>query len=154
MLNFQNLQKWQKIKFFTSKNIHGSNSELSIVVLKLPWRIWKNDVEEEPPLHTFLKIFYKTFKILVLSYNLSHFVPIYNEDWQKSCSDIRSLLFLCNEELRKKFAAILIVCQRWRHKEKETGINFVLDVILTGVFFKSYIFWRCFTYFFWSAIPL
>ena len=29
-----------------------------------------------PPFHTFLKIFYKNIKILVLSHNLSHFMPI------------------------------------------------------------------------------
>ena len=56
--------------------------EFSIVVwswyiaLKLLWRIWESDVKEKPPFHTLLQIFYKKFKILALSYNLSHFIPI------------------------------------------------------------------------------
>ena len=63
--------------------------ELSIVVwlryvaLKLLWRIWESDIKEAPPFHTFLHIFYKTFKILVLSYNLSHFVPIFKKIEEK-----------------------------------------------------------------------
>ena len=95
--------------------------ELSIIwslyiALKLLWRIWGNGVKEGPLLHTFLQIIYKTFKTLVLSYNISHFVRT-SKRLKKNCPDIRSLLFLCNEELRKSFDSILIVCRRWHHSE-------------------------------------
>ena len=50
-----------------------------------------------------------------------------------------SLLFLCNKELHKKFAPILIVCQRWHQSEKtRIGITFDLDLILSCGYFKSY----------------
>ena len=134
LLNFQILEKLQKIKFFTSKNIHGSKFRLSIVfwlryiALKFLWGIWESDVKEGPPFHTFLHIFYKTFTIL-----------------------------LYNKKLHKKFDS----CQRWRHSEKtKTGITFDLEAILICGFFKSHIFWSCFSWknkitcFFWSAVPL
>ena len=38
------------------------------------------------------------------------------DDWLKTCVDIRNLVFLPNEELYKKFAAVPNVCQRWRGK--------------------------------------
>ena len=83
LLNFQILKKWRKVKFLISKNMHGFKSlELSITVwsqyiaLKLLWRIWESDVKEGPPFYAFLQIFYKIVKVLVLSYNLSHFLPI------------------------------------------------------------------------------
>ena len=62
--------------------------ELSIVwsrynALKLLWRIWESNMKERPPFHTFLQIIYKSFKILVLSYNLFHFVPIFKKIDQK-----------------------------------------------------------------------
>ena len=105
--------------------------------------------------------FTKKIKILALSYNLLHFVPIFKEIEKKTFPDVRSLLFLCNKELHKKFAPILIVCQRWRHDEKtKTCITFDLDVILTCGFFKSYICWRCaswenkITCFFWIVVLL
>ena len=49
------------------------------IALKLLQRIWENDVKEGPLFHTFPQIFYKNFKILVLSYNISHFVPIFKK---------------------------------------------------------------------------
>ena len=47
------------------------------------WRIWESEVKEGAPFHTFLEIFYKNFKILVLSYNLSHCVPIFKKIHKK-----------------------------------------------------------------------
>ena len=95
-------------------------------------------------------------KVLVLSY--ISFCTNLQTYWQKTCPDIRSPLFLCNKELHKKFAPILIVCQRWSHGEKtKPGITFDLDVILTCGFFKSHICWKCFSWenkltcFFWIA---
>ena len=92
------------------------------------------------PFHTFLQIFYKNFKILVSSYNRSHFVSIFKKIDKKTCPDTRKLLFLYNKELHKKFSPILIVCQRWRHSQKtKNGATFDLVVILTCRFFlKSY----------------
>ena len=55
---------------------------LRYIALKFLWRIWESDVKEGPPFHTFLHIFYKTFTIL-----------------------------LCNKQLHKKFAPILIVAE-------------------------------------------
>ena len=72
-------------------------------------KIWESDVKQGPPFHTFLQLFYKKFKILVLRYNLSHFVPIFQKIDEKLGPDVRDLLFLCNEEFHKKFAPILIV---------------------------------------------
>ena len=75
-----------------------SSLKLSVVVwlryiaLQLLWRIWESDVKEGPPFHTFLHIFYKNFKILVLSDNLSHFVPIFKKIDKKTCSDIYSFI--------------------------------------------------------------
>ena len=85
--------------------------------------------------HTFLQIFYKSFKILVLSYNLSHFLPIFKKILTKNFPRCNSL-FLCNKELHKKFAPILKVCQR-RHQSEKTkiGIIFDLDVIFDLRFF-------------------
>ena len=116
--------------------------DLSTVVCRdlLLWNCLKNSVkwrQRGPPFHTFLQIFYKNVKILVLSYNLSHVVANFQKDWQKTCPYI-SLLCLCNNELHKKFGPILIACQRWSHSEKrKTSITFDLDMILTcGVFLK------------------
>ena len=74
----------------------------------------------------------------MLSYNLSYF----QEDWRKFCPDIRDI-FLCNKELHKKLAPILIVSQRRHHSEKtKTGINFNLDVVLTSGCFLKVIFFE------------
>ena len=60
-----------------------SSLELSIVdwskyiALKLFLRIWEGDIREGLQFHTFLKIFYKNFKMLMLRYNPSHFMPIF-----------------------------------------------------------------------------
>ena len=126
-----------------------SRLELSVVAwsryvaLKLLWRIWEKDVKEGegPPFRTFLQIFYKNFRILVLSYNLPHFFTYIQEDWRKTCPDIRSLLFLCNKDLHTRLTPIMIVCQRWRHSEKtKIGIIFDQDFILTCSFFKIHFF--------------
>ena len=145
-----------------------SRLELSVVAwsryvaLKLLWRIWEKDVKEGegPPFRTFLQIFYKNFRILVLSYNLPHFFTYIQEDWRKTCPDIRSLLFLCNKDLHTRLTPIFIVCQRWRHSEKtKIGITFDRDFILSCSFFKSY-FLRYFSWknkitcFFWSTALL
>ena len=54
-----------------------------------------------------------------LSYTLCFsFCTSFQEDWLKVCADINSLLFLCNKELQKKFAPMLIVCRRLCHSEK------------------------------------
>ena len=76
-------------------------------------------------------------KILLLSYNLPHFVPFFKEIDKKTCPDVRSLLFLWNKELHKKFAPILIVCQRWRHSEKKQTCT---------TFFECHICWKCFSW--------
>ena len=66
---------------------------------------------------------------------------MYQEDWQKTCPNIKSFLFLYNRKSRKKFVPFLIVCKRWRHSQKiKTDITFDLEVI----FFKCHIFWRSF----------
>ena len=71
-------------------------------------------------------------KILVLSYNLFHFP----EDWRRTCPDTRNLLFLCSKEFHKKFATILMICERWCHSEKtKTCIAFDVAVIFTCRFF-------------------
>ena len=164
------LEKWRKIKYFPSKIYMVPSLKLSIVIwmwyiaLKVLWRIWESDVNKVASFHTFFQIFYKKFKILVLNCKLSHLYQFSRRSTKNlpTCPDVRSLLFLSNKKWHKKFAPILIVCQRWRHSWKtQTGITFDLDMILTwGDFFKSHIFWRCFswknkiTYFFWSAVPL
>ena len=92
------------------------------------WR--QSDTKKENPFQTFLQISHKNFEILLLSYNVPHFVP-------------RRLTknFLYNKKSCKKFVPILIVCKRWRHSQKiKTDITFDLEVI----FFKCHIFWRCF----------
>ena len=53
----------------------SSAVSLGYIALKLLSRIWESDVKKETLFHIFLHIFYKNFKILVLRYNLSHFVP-------------------------------------------------------------------------------
>ena len=40
----------------------------------------------------------------------------FHNDWLKTWPDIRKLVFLLNEELYRKFAAVLKVWQRWRYK--------------------------------------
>ena len=126
------------------------------IALKLLWRIWESDVKEGLLLHTFLQIFFKNIKILVISY-LSHF----SRRSTKNLPKYNLPKFLCNKELHKKFAPILMSCQRWYHSEKaETRSAFDLDVILACGFFLSHIFWMCFSWknkitcFFWSAVPL
>ena len=63
--------------------------ELSIVVwsryiaLKLFWRIWENNVKEGPLFHNFHQIFHKNFKMLILIYSLSHFVPIFKKNYEE-----------------------------------------------------------------------
>ena len=49
------------------------SAELSISVYFEEFGNWRQNVLL---FHSFLQIFYKNFKILVLSYSLSHFVPI------------------------------------------------------------------------------
>ena len=81
--------------------------------------------------HNFLQIFCTNFK----------------EGWQKTCLDVRSLLFLCNKELQKKFAPILIVFLRWRHIEKtKTVITWSRRDFDLLFFLKSDVFWRCFSW--------
>ena len=117
--NFQTLEKWPKIKFWTSRNIHNFKFRTfycCLVVICCFETAWRN-------LGT----------------------------WPRRGAPIS----------HKKFAPIIIVCQRWRHSEKtETSLAFYLDAILTCGFFKSHIFWMCFssknktTCFFGSAVPL
>ena len=63
-----------------------SSLELSIVIwsqyiaLKLLWRIWKINVKEAPPFHTFLQIFYKNLKIFY-SRILTKDLPRYSESF-------------------------------------------------------------------------
>ena len=55
LLNFQILGKWRNVKFFTSKNTHGSKCRIfhfvwsRYIALKLLWKIWGKDVKEGPP---------------------------------------------------------------------------------------------------------
>ena len=146
LLNFQILEKWWNVKFFTSKNTHSSKWRIfyfvwsRYIALKLLWKIWGKDVKEGPPFEKsgkktsstrgprlknlgkrrqrvvpIWKIWEKDVKeglcftfsskyfiILLLSYNLSHFAPLFKKI-DKKFPDIRNLLFLCNEELHKKF---------------------------------------------------
>ena len=77
----------------------------------------------------------------MLIYDLSHFCTNFQKNQQKTCPNIRSLLFLCKKQLHKKFAPILVVCQRWRRsekKKKKTGITFDLDAILSCKFLKKF----------------
>ena len=93
--------------------------ELSIVVwsryiaLKLPWKIWENDVKEGTPFHTFLRIFFKNLK----KFNVK----------------------LCFSFCTTFLTLVLIVSKRWHHSDKtKTGIAFDLQVILTcEVFLKA-----------------
>ena len=108
--------------YFPSKICMVPSLKLSIVIwlwyiaLKLLWRI----------------IFFILYQFLRRS---TKNLPAY--------PDVRSLLFLCNKKWHKKFAPILIVCQRWRHSQKtQTGITFDLDVILTCGFFLKVIFFE------------
>ena len=100
----------------------------------------------------------------MLIYDLSHFCTNFQKNQQKTCPNIRSLLFLCKKQLHKKFAPILVVCQRWRHSEKKKKKNwhgFWSRRDFELQFFKKiHVFWRCFswkskiTYVFWIAVPL
>ena len=49
------------------------------ITLKLLWRSWEREVKEGAPFHIFLQIFYKSFEILMLSYNLLHFALIFQK---------------------------------------------------------------------------
>ena len=49
------------------------------IALKLLTKICESDYRKKPPFHMFLQIFCKIFKILVLSYNLSHFESIFKK---------------------------------------------------------------------------
>ena len=49
------------------------------ITLKLLWRSWESDVKEGAPFPIFLQIFYKSFEILMLSYNLPHFALIFQK---------------------------------------------------------------------------
>ena len=60
--------------------------------------ISKCDIKKGPPFHTFLHIFYKNFKIFVLSYNLSHFAAIFKKIDKKLA------------QIQGVFAPILIIC--------------------------------------------
>ena len=68
LLNFQILEKWWKIKFFTLKIYIVLSFELSIVAwsqhiaLKLLWRIWESDVKEDPCFAPSSKYFTKHLK--------------------------------------------------------------------------------------------
>ena len=92
--NFQRLEKWRKIKYWTSRNIHNFKFRtfcyclVVICCFETGWR------------------------------NLGK--------WPQRDAPVS----------RKKFAAIIIVCQSWRHSEKtKTGKAFDLDTILTWGFF-------------------
>ena len=87
--NFQMFEKWGKIKFPLQKIYMVPSLKLSIVILlwfialELLWRIWESDVNKEAQFHTFFQTFYKNFKILLLSYNLSHLVPTFKKIVEK-----------------------------------------------------------------------
>ena len=144
LLGFQILEKWQ-IKFLTSKNIHGFKIRtfccclVAICCFETALKNWESDVKEGegPPFCTFLQIFYENFRILVLSYNLPHFFTYIQEDWRKTCPDIRSLLFLCNKDLHTRLTPILIVCQRWRHSEKT---KILIETLFCLAVFLKFIF--------------
>ena len=144
IVKFPNVGKMTKDQIFPLKKYTWFQVSIVIwlwyIALKLLWRIWESDVNKGAPFPTFFQIFYKKFKILVLNCNLSHFVSIFKKIHEKLAhlSRCQSLLFLCYKKWHKKFAPILIVCQRWRQSQKtQTGITFDLDVILTsGVFLK------------------
>ena len=135
---FQILEKWWKIKYFTLNNIHGSKFRIfyyCLVVVCCFETTLKNLGKwgqrgasvSHLPLNILQKFQKFSFKLLSFS-----FCSNFQEDWWETCADIRSLLFLCNKELQKKFYPILMVCQRWCHSEKtKTGIAFDLDVIFS-----------------------
>ena len=140
LLHYQILEKWRKIKLFTSRNISGSKLRTFYCCLAVIYcfetafkNLGKLRQRGAPRLTLSFKYFTKIKqKNLVLSYDLSHFVISFQKYWRETCPDIRSLLHLCNKELHKKFAPILIVYQRWRHNEKtKTDISFDLDVTLS-----------------------
>ena len=97
--------------------------------------------------HTGVSVLYVLPRILQKLCNFSilrHVLSIcmnFQNDWLKTWLDIRNLVFLLNGELCRKFARVLKVCQRWRHKQNtRTGIILYLDLSLTCVFFFKDIF--------------
>ena len=81
--------------FSPQKAYMAPSLELSTVVwlwyiaLKLLWRIWEFVLKEAPPVSHLPQIFYKN---LLLSYDLSHFVPIFNKIEKETCPGIRSII--------------------------------------------------------------
>ena len=83
----------------------------------LPWNcfqeLWKM---------TSLKVSHFSPRILQKFCNFSLFKWVlsictnFHNDWLKTWSDVGNLVFLLNEELYRKFAPVVKVCQRWRHK--------------------------------------
>ena len=106
IFKFPILEKWQKIKFFTLKYIHGFKFKIlyyclvAIYCFETALRIRESEIKEEPPLHTFLHIFYKSLTILALSYNISHFVPIFNKIGGKLAQEVYNSNYLCNSLLQ------------------------------------------------------
>ena len=100
---------------------------------------WPNfNFKEGPTFHTFLQIFYKKFKILVLGYDLVLILYQFSRRLKKILPLYKESLFLYNKDSNKKIARILIIYQRWSHSDKtKTDVAFDLDIILTGSFFKK-----------------
>ena len=47
------------------------------------YMIRESDAKQAPPFHSFLQIFYKNFKVSVLSFSLSHFAPVFKKTDEK-----------------------------------------------------------------------
>ena len=116
--------------------------EVSIVVwlrhitLKLLWRTLENDVVpvKVPLFHTFQQTFLKKFVILVFFNKYSPFVTIFIMIYWK-LGPIQGILYFY---LTWKFAAVLKVCQRWRHKKiQKTCLTLDLDLILICSFLMT-----------------
>ena len=89
-------------------------------------------------LHVLPRILQKLCNFSVLRRVLSICTNFQNH-WLKTWLDIRNLVL--NGELCRKFAGVLKVCQRWRHKQNtRSGIILYLDLSLTCVFFFKDIF--------------
>ena len=83
LLSFRILEKWPNTKFPPEKNVHGSKVRtfhcclVAIPCLEIAFKNFKKWRQRKSSFHCLLQIFYRNYKILVLSYNLSHYVPIF-----------------------------------------------------------------------------
>ena len=149
MLNFQILKNDKRSKFSGQKIYMISIPSLVCLIAIYCFETALKNLgkwrQTGHPFYTFLQIFYKNVRILLVSYSLFHFAPIFRR-LTKTLPKIR--LFLRNKEMHAQLKN-----ENWHNSWSRSDFDL-------RFFLKSHVFCRCsnwknkITSFFWNAVLL